>query len=171
MCCPPYSLQCLPQPARLPHDARRTKELITRIGPGTACGDLLRRYWQAVALVDEFGARLDPAMALRPITPVRLLGQDLVLFRGCQNRFGLLEGSPPEDWHGEPRSNDTHESPSAPESRLYRKSNAAPALPCYLGHVQTENRHGLVGNVQASRAPPNSDGKIRIYRWFFNGLF
>jgi transposase len=61
---------------------------------------------------------------------------------------------PPEDWHGEPRSNDTHESTSDPESRLYRKSQAAPALPSYLGHVLTDNRHGLVVNVQAS----TSDG-------------
>ena len=66
-------------------------ELITRIGPGTACGDLLRRYWQPVALLDEFDAQLDPSMALRPIKPVRLLGQDLVLFRDGQGRFGLLD--------------------------------------------------------------------------------
>jgi phthalate 4,5-dioxygenase oxygenase subunit len=36
-------------------------ELITRVGPGTPCGDLLRRYWQPVALVDEFNPALDPA--------------------------------------------------------------------------------------------------------------
>ena len=38
-------------------------ELITRIGPGTACGDLMRSYWQPAALVDEFDPRLDPRMA------------------------------------------------------------------------------------------------------------
>ena len=56
-------------------------ELITRIGPGTACGNLLRHYWQPVALLDEFNPALDPAMALRPVKALRLLGQDLVLFR------------------------------------------------------------------------------------------
>ena len=66
-------------------------ELITRVGPTTACGDLLRRYWQPVALLDEFDAQLDPAMALRPVKPVRLMGQDLVLFRDGQGRFGLLD--------------------------------------------------------------------------------
>jgi len=66
-------------------------ELITRIGPGTPCGELLRRYWQPVALLDEFDAQLDPVMALRPIKPVRLLGQDLVLFRDGQGSFGLLD--------------------------------------------------------------------------------
>ena len=40
-------------------------ELITRIGPGTPCGDLMRSYWQPVALVDEFDPRLDPRMAAR----------------------------------------------------------------------------------------------------------
>ena len=66
-------------------------ELITRIGPGTPCGELLRRYWQPAALLDEFDARLDPAMEQRPIKAVRLLGQDLVLFRDGQGRFGLLD--------------------------------------------------------------------------------
>jgi len=66
-------------------------ELMTRIGPGTPCGNLLRHYWQPVALHDEFDARLDPRMALRPVKPVRLLGQDLVLFRDGGGRYGLLD--------------------------------------------------------------------------------
>ena len=70
--------------------------------------------------------------------------------KSMRRKDGSDDGRPPEDWHGEPRSNDTHESTSDPESRLYRKSSAAPALPSYLGHVLTDNRHGLVVNVQAS---------------------
>lgn len=66
-------------------------QLITRIGPGTPCGDLMRRYWQPAALLDEFDARLDPRMADRPVKPVRLLGQDLVLFRDASGAFGLLD--------------------------------------------------------------------------------
>ena len=66
-------------------------ELLTRIGPGTACGALLRQYWQPVALVDEFDATLDPEMGRRPVKPVRLLGQDLVLFKDDQGRWGLLD--------------------------------------------------------------------------------
>ncbi len=66
-------------------------ELITRIGPGTPCGELLRRYWQPVALLDEFDPRLDPRMAGRPLKAVRLLGQDLVLFRDEGGAFGLLD--------------------------------------------------------------------------------
>ena len=66
-------------------------ELITRIGPGTPCGDLMRRYWQPVALLDEFDPRLDPAMGVRPVKAVRLLGQDMVLFKDQQGRFGLID--------------------------------------------------------------------------------
>ena len=66
-------------------------ELVTRIGPGSACGALLRHYWQPIALLDEFDPVHAPAMARRPIKAVRLLGQDLVLFRDRQGRWGLLD--------------------------------------------------------------------------------
>ncbi len=66
-------------------------ERITRIGPGTPCGALLRRYWQPLALLDEFDPKLDPRMAGRPLKAVRLLGQDLVLFRDADGAFGLLD--------------------------------------------------------------------------------
>jgi len=66
-------------------------ELVTRIGPGTGCGDLMRRYWQPVALLDEFDPALDPEMAVRPLKAVRLLGQDLVLFKDQSGQFALLD--------------------------------------------------------------------------------
>ncbi|UCU92047.1 aromatic ring-hydroxylating dioxygenase subunit alpha [Hydrogenophaga taeniospiralis] len=64
---------------------------ITQVGPGTPGGELLRRYWQPVALLDEFNPALDPAMAVRPVKAVRLLGQDFVLFKNAQGAFGLLD--------------------------------------------------------------------------------
>ncbi len=66
-------------------------ELVTRIGPGTACGELLRRYWQPIALVDEFNPALAPAMAERPVKAVRVFGQDFVLFKDKSGRWGLLD--------------------------------------------------------------------------------
>lgn len=66
-------------------------ERITRVGPGTPCGTLMRQYWQPVALVDEFDPRLDPRMAQRPLKAVRVLGQDFILFRDEQGRWGLLD--------------------------------------------------------------------------------
>ena len=61
---------------------REMNERVTRTGPGTSCGSLLRRYWQPVALTEELDGE-------RPISPVRLAGEDLVLFRSG-GRFGLL---------------------------------------------------------------------------------
>ncbi|MDQ3273019.1 MAG: Rieske 2Fe-2S domain-containing protein, partial [Pseudomonadota bacterium] len=66
-------------------------QLITRIGPGTPCGTLLRSYWQPAALVDEFNPALDPRMDKRPVKAVRLMGQDFVLFRDYQGKYGLLD--------------------------------------------------------------------------------
>src|SRR6201987_5118798 len=63
-------------------------DLITRIGPGTPAGALMRRYWQPAALVDELAGN-------RPIKPLRLLGESLVLFRDEQGRYGLIERACP----------------------------------------------------------------------------
>src|SRR5215472_13925083 len=55
------------------------------------------------------------------------------------------------DFHGEPRSNDTHASTTDPEARLYRKGKGKEAKLSYIGNALTENRHGLV--VQAELGP------------------
>lgn len=58
-------------------------ELMTRSAPGTAAGNLLRRYWQPAALVDELAGN-------RPVKAVRLLGENLVIFKDDKGRYGLL---------------------------------------------------------------------------------
>jgi len=58
-------------------------ERVTRTGPGTPAGDLMRRYWQPAALTEELAGN-------RPAVPVRLLGEELVLFRDEEGRYGLL---------------------------------------------------------------------------------
>ncbi|MEM9131912.1 MAG: aromatic ring-hydroxylating dioxygenase subunit alpha [Actinomycetota bacterium] len=60
-----------------------TNRQLTEVGPGTPGGALLRSYWQPAALTAE----LDIA---RPVVPVRLLGEDLVLYRSENGEFGLL---------------------------------------------------------------------------------
>jgi len=47
------------------------------------------------------------------------------------------------DFHGEKRKNDTHQSTSDPDSRLYRKAAGREAKLSYMGHAVMENRHGL----------------------------
>jgi phenylpropionate dioxygenase-like ring-hydroxylating dioxygenase large terminal subunit len=54
---------------------------LTHVGPGTPCGEYLRRYWQPVAMASELD---DLPLA------VRILGEDLVLFRDRSGRTGLL---------------------------------------------------------------------------------
>lgn len=46
-------------------------------------------------------------------------------------------------FHKEKRSNDTHQSTSDPQARLYKKGDGQPAKLCYMGHALMENRHGL----------------------------
>ncbi|MBM2811559.1 MAG: phthalate 4,5-dioxygenase [Chloroflexi bacterium] len=58
-------------------------DLLTRTGPGDPGGELLRRYWQPVALAEELPTGGAPL-------PVKLLGEDLVLFRDERGRPGLL---------------------------------------------------------------------------------
>src|SRR4026207_413652 len=66
-------------------------ELLTRIGPGTAGGELLRRYWQPAALGGGAPAALAEELPVDgPPVPVRLLGEDLVLFRDADGQPGLL---------------------------------------------------------------------------------
>ncbi len=59
------------------------------------------------------------------------------------------------DWKGKPRSNDTHESTTDPEARLFRKSDHTASILCYQGHVLMENRSGLVVGAVVTHA----DGK------------
>jgi phenylpropionate dioxygenase-like ring-hydroxylating dioxygenase large terminal subunit len=55
--------------------------LLTEVGPGTSCGELLRRYWHPIA-----ESRNVKDLPLR----VRVLGEDLVLFRDRAGKAGLL---------------------------------------------------------------------------------
>jgi transposase len=48
------------------------------------------------------------------------------------------------DFHKEKRSNETHQSTTDPEAKLYKKGDGQPAKLCYMGHALMENRHGLV---------------------------
>jgi transposase len=57
-------------------------------------------------------------------------------------------GNPNVNFHGETRSNDTHESTTDPDARLARKSGGHEAKLAYCGNVMIENRHGLVVDAE-----------------------
>jgi transposase len=61
-------------------------------------------------------------------------------------------GSQEANFHGEKRRNDTHQSTTDPEARLYRKSKGAEAKLSYLGHVLMENRNGLLVQTMVTEA-------------------
>ena len=58
-------------------------KLLTEVEPGSPMGDLLRRYWQPIAGESEFDDK--------PLRPIRLFGEDLVLYKDRSGTFGLVD--------------------------------------------------------------------------------
>ena len=56
---------------------------LTQVGPGTPMGEVLRRHWHPVAGIDDLDRN--------PIKPVRLMGEDLVLFKDLSGDYGLVD--------------------------------------------------------------------------------
>jgi 5,5'-dehydrodivanillate O-demethylase len=115
-------------------------EMLTRVGPGTPAGNLLRRYWQPIAAASE--------MADRWTKRVRLLGEDLVIFKDRQGRLGLIAehcphrraslayGIPTQDgircpYHGWEfgHSGACLNQPNEPDKSAFRDKVATPAYP------------------------------------------
>src|SRR2546427_4822904 len=72
---------------RTPMLSREENERLTRVGPGTPMGTLLRRYWFPIAATADLDAN--------PVKAIKLLGEDLVLFRDRRGRPGLVpQGGP-----------------------------------------------------------------------------
>jgi 5,5'-dehydrodivanillate O-demethylase len=63
---------------------KEENEMLTRVGRGTPGGELLRRYWLPVSVAQEVTEE-------KPTKFIRVLGEDLVLFRDKSGRVGLLE--------------------------------------------------------------------------------
>jgi transposase len=71
-------------------------------------------------------------------------------------------GNPTVNFHGERRSNQTHQSRTDPDSRLFRKANGHEAKLAYLGEVLLENRHGLVVNAIAVPATGTAERETAV---------
>jgi len=69
--------------------SKAQNEMLTRTGPGTAMGDLFRRFWIPALLSRELPERDGPPMR------VRLLGENLIAFRDTEGRVGLVDSRCP----------------------------------------------------------------------------
>jgi transposase len=71
-------------------------------------------------------------------------------------------GNPSVDFHGERRTNATHQSTTDPEARLARKGPGKEARLCYTGHVQMDNRHGLVVNTRLTQVSGSAEAEAAL---------
>jgi transposase len=69
-------------------------------------------------------------------------------------------GNPTVDFHGEKRSNKTHQSTTDPEARLLKKGKGKEAKLCFMGHALMENRHGLLVDFQMTEATGTAERDV-----------
>jgi transposase len=76
-----------------------------------------------------------------------------------QKSFQRKDGGPEsgENFHGDKRSNQTHESKTDPDAKLYRKSSGSEARLSYLGHTLVENRSGLIVGTYLTEADGHAE--------------
>ena len=143
--------------------SQQMNDSLTRVGPGSDAGEVLRRYWQPAALSDEL-------MTARPVVPVRLLGEDLVLFRDSEGELGLIGRHCPhrgadmcygrlEDnglrcpfhgWHFD-RNGQCVEQPGEPEGSRMHEQIRSPSYPVV-------ERNGIIWAYMGPGDPPAFPG-------------
>ena len=139
--------------------SQELNDSLTRVGPGSDAGAVLRHYWQPAALSDEL-------MTARPVVPVRLMGEDLVLFRNdngqlgligrhCPHRgadlcYGRLEDNglrcPFHGWHFD-RTGQCVEQPGEPEGSKMHEQIRSPSYPVV-------EKNGIIWAYMGPGTPP-----------------
>jgi IS5 family transposase len=71
-------------------------------------------------------------------------------------------GNPSVDFRGEKRTNETHESKTDPQAKLWRKARGHEAKLCYMGHVLMDNRHGLAVAGKATIASGRAEREAAL---------
>jgi transposase len=69
-------------------------------------------------------------------------------------------GNPSVDFHGEKRSNTTHQSTTDPQARLFRKSKGKEAKLVFMAHALMENRHGMLTDFQVTEATGTAERDV-----------
>jgi hypothetical protein len=137
--------------------ARRHEPTLTEVGAGTPMGELLRRYWHPIGLAADAGD-----------TPrkVRVLGEDLILFRDKSGRAGLVE---PHCAHRKPvlplraadrrrALSDLHRGPRS-SGRRSRQRALAPERQA-LGRAERSRAPAAAGQLRGAAEP----GRDRVAR-------
>lgn len=70
--------------------------------------------------------------------------------------------NPTVNFHGQTRRNDTHQSTTDPDARLYKKAVGREAKLGYLGHLLTENRHGFIIDTAVTEASGTAERDAAI---------
>jgi transposase len=120
-------------------------------------------------VADKFFAAVVAQAKLRRYTSSDHFSVDGTLLEAWASHksFKPKDGPPPDppppgrnaeaNFHGEKRSNETHASTTDPESRLYRKSAAAPAKLCFMGHSLMEHRNALIVDMELTAADGHAE--------------
>jgi len=117
-------------------------------------GTVRRIQREKLASDDPFsfdGTMIDAYASIKSFVPKEQIGQD----SGDSN--GFKSSNPEVDFHGQKRSNATHQSQTDPEARLYKKSHGQEARLRHLGHIITDNRRGLVLAVAVRSASGDAE--------------
>ena len=147
---------------------KEQNETLTRVGPGTAMGDVLRRFWMPALLEEELPEADCPPKKLR------LLGEELVAFRDSDGRVGILDAYCPhrrahlyygrnEDcgircayhgWKFDVEGNCV-DMPSEPESSTYKDKIKTTAYPTHIAG----------GAIWVYMGPPEEQPPFPIFEW------
>jgi transposase len=121
-----------------------------------------RRLLEAEVADEFFAAVVEEAKLRRYVSSDHFSVDGTLLEAWASHKSFKPKDGPPADppagrsvevqFHGEKRSNETHASTTDPESRLARKSNAAPAKLCYSGHLLMEHRNALIVDADLTTA-------------------
>jgi len=123
-----------------------------------------RERLQAGEVLEKFMTRLLNHPQVKPLLSDQHFSVDGTLIEAwaSQRSFRPKDGSDGDgsDFHGQTRKNDTHQSTTDPDSRLYRKAAGREAKLSYMGHVTMENRHGLAVAGMLSQATGIAERRV-----------
>ena len=117
--------------------------------------DRLLKYAIAAGFFERVKKLAEPYMSDEHFT----VDGTLIEAWASQKSFQRKDSGPEdgENFHGDKRSNETHQSKTDPDAKLYRKSGGGEARLSYLGHTLVENRSGLIVGTYLTEADGHAE--------------